>query len=93
MGLGHRKSRSRKGLFRRSRIWSLQPSRGGDGSKGFILNGIDAGDDSGISVSAARDVNGDGIDDILIGAFLASPGGRTYAGESYVVFGRPALVR
>src|SRR6185436_13269005 len=64
------------------------PSRGGDGSKGFVLAGIDAGDDSGLAVSTAGDVNGDGIDDVLIGAFQASPGGRTYAGESYVVFGR-----
>jgi hypothetical protein len=67
---------------------SLLPSRGGDGSAGFVLAGIDAGDDSGISVSAAGDVNADGIDDLVIGAFVASPGGRTYAGESYVVFGR-----
>jgi hypothetical protein len=59
-----------------------------DGSNGFVINGIDAGDRSGHSVSSAGDVNGDGIDDIIIGAPRARPGGRYEAGESYVVFGR-----
>ncbi|MEO1208319.1 MAG: calcium-binding protein, partial [Cyanobacteria bacterium J06638_20] len=58
-----------------------------DGSNGFILNGIDLGDGSGISVSGARDVNGDGIDDLIIGAPYADPNGNAVAGESYVVFG------
>ncbi|MEP3889307.1 MAG: hypothetical protein ABJN69_02500 [Hellea sp.] len=59
-----------------------------DGSNGFVINGIDANDRSGISVSAAGDVNGDGIDDILIGAYIAAPNGNSGAGESYVVFGQ-----
>ena len=67
---------------------SLLPSHGGDGSAGFVLHGIDANDFSGSAVSGAGDVNGDGIDDVVIGAFLADPDGRLYAGESYVVFGR-----
>jgi hypothetical protein len=67
---------------------SLLPANGGDGSAGFILNGIDGGDHSGASVSGAGDVNGDGIDDLLIGADYADPGGREFAGESYIVFGR-----
>jgi len=66
---------------------SLFPAGGGDGSRGFVLAGIDAGDDSGVSVNAAGDVNGDGIDDVIIGAYRAHPGGETIAGESYVVFG------
>ena len=67
---------------------SLLPGTGGDGSAGFVLNGIDAYDRSGRSVSAAGDVNGDGIGDLIIGAWSAAPGGRVRAGESYVVFGR-----
>ena len=60
-----------------------------DGSNGFVLNGISAIDQSGMSVSGAGDVNGDGVDDLLIGARTADPNGKSEAGQSYVVFGRP----
>ena len=59
-----------------------------DGSNGFRIDGIDISDFSGRSVSSAGDVNGDGFDDIMIGASGADPGGDTSAGESYVVFGK-----
>ncbi len=39
-----------------------------NGSNGFRLDGIDAVDLSGRSVSSAGDVNGDGFDDLIIGA-------------------------
>ena len=58
-----------------------------DGVNGFILNGIDADGRSGISVSSAGDVNGDGYDDLIIGAYLAGPNGVGSAGETYVVYG------
>jgi hypothetical protein len=58
-----------------------------DGTNGFALNGIDADDSAGYSVSGIGDVNGDGIDDILIGARSADPDEVAGAGESYVVFG------
>jgi len=59
-----------------------------NGSNGFAINGIAASDQSGFSVSSAGDVNGDGIDDLIIGARSASPNGITYAGQSYVLFGQ-----
>ena len=54
---------------------------------GFAITGIDAEDQSGFSVSGAGDINGDGIDDLIIGAKWADPNGNDQAGESYVVFG------
>ena len=59
-----------------------------NGSNGFAINGIAAGDQSGRSVSSAGDVNGDGIDDLIMGARFADPNGISYAGQSYVLFGQ-----
>ncbi|MCC5665254.1 tandem-95 repeat protein [Nostoc sp. CHAB 5784] len=59
-----------------------------DGSNGFVINGTDGGDYSGYSVSNAGDINGDGFDDLIIGAPGAGPNGKSRAGESYVVFGK-----
>ncbi|MEM6503847.1 MAG: PEP-CTERM sorting domain-containing protein [Planctomycetota bacterium] len=58
-----------------------------DGSDGFTITGIDVEDQVGQSVSTAGDVNGDGVDDLIIGAGQADPNGNDSAGESYVVFG------
>src|SRR4028119_1865198 len=58
-----------------------------NGSNGFAINGIGAYDSSGWSVSSAGDVNGDGFDDLIIGAHFADPNGINRAGQSYVVFG------
>ncbi|ELR99331.1 integrin alpha, partial [Gloeocapsa sp. PCC 73106] len=57
-----------------------------NGSNGFAINGINADDSSGESVSSAGDINGDGFDDLIIGAYRADANGR-YSGQSYVVFG------
>jgi hypothetical protein len=54
-----------------------------NGANGFILNGINAGDRSGFSVSMVGDVNADSVADIIIGAHYANNG----AGQSYVIFG------
>jgi Cadherin-like/Putative Ig domain/FG-GAP repeat len=63
-----------------------------NGTDGFKLDGENNGDQSGSWVSAAGDINGDGIDDLLIGAY-AYPSG-SYKGRTYVVFGDapPVLV-
>ena len=58
-----------------------------DGTNGFRLNGVAAGDFSGGAVSNAGDVNADGLADLLIGGGGADPNGAD-SGASYVVFGR-----
>jgi hypothetical protein len=55
------------------------------GHGGFGIDGIAAGDLTGYSVASAGDVNGDGMDDLLVGA----PGGD----KVFVVFGRTGTDR
>ena len=56
------------------------------GGNGFRLDGVDPGDQSGSSLAAAGDFNGDGIDDLIIGAPAAINAGAD-SGSAYVVFG------
>ena len=58
-----------------------------DGSNGFLINGVDQIGSSGVSVSGAGDFNGDGIDDVLIGAPFGNPYAISASGQSYIVFG------
>ncbi|MBR8826312.1 MAG: FG-GAP repeat protein [Gomphosphaeria aponina SAG 52.96 = DSM 107014] len=60
-----------------------------DGTNGFKINGEAEGDFSGRSVSGAGDINGDDIDDVVIGAYRANINkyGQS-VGKSYVVFGK-----
>ena len=57
------------------------------GTGGFVINGQCAVYQSGISVSSAGDVNGDGLADLIVGAYRSDPAGVTDAGRSYVIFG------
>lgn len=59
------------------------------GNKGFVINGNSAGEGSGYSVSGLGDINGDGCDDIAIGAPFADvlDGYRWEAGVSYIIYG------
>lgn len=59
------------------------------GTNGFTILGVGAYDYLGAAVSAAGDINGDGLDDILIGADRADyTAGSSGSGRAYVVFGR-----
>jgi Ca2+-binding RTX toxin-like protein len=58
-----------------------------DGTDGFCLEGIDAGDRAGTGVAGPGDLNGDGRDDVAIGAPGATVGSAHQAGEAYVVLG------
>ncbi|RJF88872.1 hypothetical protein D3874_19385 [Oleomonas cavernae] len=55
-------------------------------AQGFIIQGDTMGDFAGNSAADAGDINGDGFDDLIVGALFGGDGG-TYAGEAYVVFG------
>ena len=52
-----------------------------DGSNGFKLSGVAAGDYSGFSVASAGDVNGDGFADLIVGASGADPHGSRFRRE------------
>jgi len=57
----------------------------------MTIFGASDGDNLGFVV-ASGDINGDGTDDILVGARFASPdGGRSQAGEAYVILGSSSL--
>ena len=56
-------------------------------SSGFVINGVSAGDVSGWSVNGAGDVNGDGLADLIVGAYGDDPNGPN-SGASTVVFGK-----
>ncbi|MFN7307119.1 MAG: integrin alpha, partial [Acetobacteraceae bacterium] len=60
------------------------------GTGGFVIHGQDGADQSGWSVASAGDINGAGFADLIIGANRGDAAGnaKSYAGESYVVFGK-----
>jgi surface antigen len=74
-------------------VWVVfgSPTLGGSvdllnlGTRGFRVDGASEDDGAGVAVDGIGDVNGDGKDDIVIGA---SHGGSAHAGAAYVVFGK-----
>jgi Putative Ig domain/FG-GAP repeat len=58
------------------------------GADGFRIDGAAGGDEAGISVAGAGDVNGDGRPDVIVGALFAGNNGRAISGSAYVVFGK-----
>ena len=54
-----------------------------DGSNGYAIDGVASGDNTGYSVSGGGDLNHDGLDDIVIGAY----GANGDQGSSFVVYG------
>lgn len=62
-----------------------------DGSTGFVLPGVDAYDNMGISVAGVGDLNDDGIDDFVVGAPRSILGDDGRTGGAYVVFGSKEL--
>ena len=68
-----------------------------DGTNGTVIRGFDDNDQSGSAVDIVGDVNGDGLDDLLIGAIRANNRinlGNILedAGATYLIFGRAAFV-
>ena len=49
------------------------------------IDGAHTGDDAGDRVASAGDINRDGREDLVVGAFSADPGGRESAGAAYIV--------
>ena len=66
---------------------SLDLATGLSAARGFRIDGADTGEMSGYSVGGAGDVNGDGRDDVVIGAHHADSNGRVDSGSAYVVYG------
>jgi hypothetical protein len=70
-------------LFGKASGWAQDTNLSGTEAS-FV--GENLGDSSGSAVAGAGDVNGDGLDDFLIGAYLNDEGGDA-AGQTYLFFG------
>ena len=57
---------------------------------GFVIRGLALNDRAGYSVSSAGDLNGDGFDDIIVGAPTTTG---SEIGQAYIVLAERALIR
>ncbi|MCX8518869.1 MAG: hypothetical protein ORN21_01875, partial [Methylophilaceae bacterium] len=75
-------------IFGKTNTSAIQLTAIANGIGGFVINGESASDQAGFSVSAAGDINGDGLADLLIAANTASITASGTEGRVYVVFGK-----
>ncbi|MEZ4384085.1 MAG: Ig-like domain-containing protein [Nannocystaceae bacterium] len=57
------------------------------GNGGFVADGQTFRDYAGFSVDGAGDINGDGLDDVILGAYGSDPKGML-SGRAYVIYGK-----
>jgi hypothetical protein len=62
-----------------------------NGTNGFIMQGLAPGDYLGTSACTSGDINGDGLNDVAVGASGSSPGGVAGAGAIYEIFGKTGV--
>ena len=58
---------------------------------GFKIIGDDSGDETGLKISSAGDVNRDGFNDLMVAAPYRNANGLNGAGEVYILFGHPTV--
>jgi Ca2+-binding RTX toxin-like protein len=77
-------------IFGKTSSWSNIDLANLSAGDGFRIDGAVVGAHAGYSVSSAGDFNGDGYDDLIIGAPYADLAGGPDPGSAYVIFGKPA---
>lgn len=60
----------------------------GEGIGGFTIDGAQRGEMSGFAVDGAGDVDGDGLDDLVIGTLVDDSAPTSGYGRAYIVYGR-----
>ncbi|MCH8312547.1 MAG: FG-GAP repeat protein [Nitrospinae bacterium] len=87
-----------EGKFRAGEVYVLFGRKRMSGKKNIekvadlIITGTEISSETGFAV-ASGDLNGDGLDDIIIGAPAANRDRKVMAGQTYVIFGRKKLPR
>jgi hypothetical protein len=66
----------------------LLAANGGDGSSGVAFNGIAGGS---LKAAGIGDINGDGFADMRFGSSYVPVNGNAWAGQAYIVFGKPTV--